>query len=735
MQKIIKNDTMANQKKIVNKHFYISRKKVKFHGFNFLITNIKNFGQKRDKITINRLLNSSKYMLRDNSKYKSCFDLSRNTHFYPYKPYFSLNINDKKYNIFSGSVENKNKKSTKILFNYNSVEENNGSPKINLLPRKKLTTPISPILSRKNIKIYKYSEDNINITNNFKIQENFIKSRKYADDNNDYNIQLLHDILKNTSLDKDLLLNNEHLQKISYFNFDSLTLKVKLTGLRIKFYELTKKRNRSNISINNFRGNKISNIKFPFEFIYFFYGLNLDIFLVFLTKIIDYNNLKNSFELNYNNFLEKYDEYKSRFSFYSLDSYLEKYDSNNNKEYFKFNWDVHIQNNNQKENDIIKNYIVKIILPKISISIRNNYNKNSIFYANIDNNKLFYFLKNNFLKWDQYILNYYSEFKLFRYVRNNLLSADKNAFDKIDVFNDNDNINLKDLKKVKYNLNKTNVILNNFKTNNKSYEFFFSKYKKENKSKYDNYFFQIKLPHINVDYIDHNISINKQFDLDINTMTKLNKLRKSFNRKDIIKYCLIFIKGKNNINRLSSIKKSNPNSDTISKKPSNKLLSKFNLKNKHIENNKHISKYQDNFNNEDVIDIKLNLNENIFNFDEDILKYIKVDEEKIKNNKLNEDSKIDTHIKEKYLFEDNQNKKLNIEIEKIRLYWINSNNIKNVYKFQDDESEYLFDHSSMIWREYIHKNFEKIISNSIPENKEVSMPIKNSSSSIKFIKK
>ena len=136
-----------------------------------------------------------------------------------------------------------------------------------------------------------------------------------------------------------------------------------------------------------------------------------------------------------------------------------------------------------------------------------------------------------------------------------------------------------------------------------------------------------------------------------------------------------------------------------------------------------------------MIDIKLNLNENIFNFDEDILKYIKVDEEKIKNNKLNEDSKIDTHIKEKYLFEDNQNKKLNIEIEKIRLYWINSNNIKNVYKFQDDESEYLFDHSSMIWREYIHKNFEKIISNSIPENKEVSMPIKNSSSSIKFIKK
>lgn len=733
MYKIIKNDTMTNHKKILNKHFYISPKKVKFHGFNFLMTNIKNFGQKRDKITINRLLNSSKYMLRDNSKYKSCFDLSRNTHFYPYKPYFSLNINDKKYNFFSGSAENKNKKSSKILFNYNSLEENNGSPKINLLPRKKLTTPISPILSRKKIKIYKYSEDNINIANNFKIQENFFKNKKYVDNNNNYNIQLLLDNLKNISLDKDLLLNNEHLQKISYFNFDSLTLKVKLAGLKIKFYELTKKRNRSNITINNFRDNKISNIKFPFEFIYFFYGLNFDIFLVFLTKIIDYNNSKKSFELNYDNFLEKYDEYKSKFSFYSLDSYLEKYDSNNNKEYFKFNWDVHIENDNQKENNIIKNYLVKIILPKISISIRNNYNKNSIFYANIDNNQLFYFLRNNFLNWDQYILNYYSEFKLFRYVRNNLLSADKNAFDKVDVFNDN--INFKDLTKVKYNLNKTNIILNNFKTNNKSYEFFFSKYKKENKSKYDNYFFQIKLPQINVNYIDHNISINKQFDLDINTMTKLNKLRKSFNRKDIIKYCLIFVKGKNNINRLSSMKKPNPNSDAITKKPSNKLLSKFSLKNNHIENTKHASKYQDNLNNEDVIDIKLNLNENIFNFDEDILKYIKVDEEKIKNNKLNEDCKIDTHIKEKYLFEDNQNKKLNIEIEKIQLYWINSNNIKNVYKFQDDESEYLFDHSSMVWREYIHKNFEKIISNSIPENKIVSMSVKNSSSSLKYIKK
>ena len=60
MLKLAKNDSFLNQKKLIKRHYFISPPKEKFHDFNFLMTNIKNYGLKRDKITINRLLNSSK---------------------------------------------------------------------------------------------------------------------------------------------------------------------------------------------------------------------------------------------------------------------------------------------------------------------------------------------------------------------------------------------------------------------------------------------------------------------------------------------------------------------------------------------------------------------------------------------------------------------------------------------------------------------------------------------------
>ena len=243
-----KNEAIIIPKKMIKKHYYITPKKVKekenFHGFNFLITNIKNFGLKRDKISINKLLNSSKYMLRDNTKYKSCFDVSRNMHFYPYKPEFIPNL-DKK--ILSSSAK---AKKTKILFKENSLEENKnkgkGSPMINLLPRKKLTSPMSPISninSNKNFMtpINKNSADNIKLIDSF----NKRYSNAYdnnSNNNNDYDALYLNDCLKNISLDKsyfenDSPNNNEHLGKVTNFIFDSLSIKVKLSGLSLIFYE------------------------------------------------------------------------------------------------------------------------------------------------------------------------------------------------------------------------------------------------------------------------------------------------------------------------------------------------------------------------------------------------------------------------------------------------------------------------------------------------------------------
>ena len=112
------------------------------------MTNIKNFGIKRDKIAINRLLNSSKNMLRDNIKYKSCFDLSRNSHIYPYKPEYSTNFFDKKYNNFlSFSPENINKSNSKLMMNYNTIDENSLKKKV--VPKKKKANLTSPISSQK----------------------------------------------------------------------------------------------------------------------------------------------------------------------------------------------------------------------------------------------------------------------------------------------------------------------------------------------------------------------------------------------------------------------------------------------------------------------------------------------------------------------------------------------------------------------------------------------------------
>ena len=547
-------------------------------------------------------------------------------------------------------------------------------------------------------------------------------------------------------------MNKEHLEKIASLKFDSLLVKVKLSGLRLKFYELSKKKRKSLINIAKYTEEKISSIKFPFEFLYFFYGLNIDLFLIFLTKIIDYNSSQNSFELNYDKLFEKYNLYKSTLPFYNSNSFIEKYNGNNTKEYFKYNWDIYIDNEKKEQKNIIKNYYLKIFLPKMTIYIENNFNTKSIFYANIDINKICYFLKNNFLNWDKYILSYFSEFKLFRYVKNNLLSATKNYFEKNDIHNDKDNNsnnlndinnNLKDFKKVRYNLNKTNIILNNIKTNNKSYIFFFTTCMKEEKNKNENYFLQIKLPKKFVNYKDSNVYLKKEFDLDIKTMTQLNKLRKSFNKIDIIKYCLLFVKGKNQnkYNMNNSAKKVNSNFDKMIRQTSGKYLSKFSNNNSQIENIKPIGKNNDNLN-EEIIDIKLNLNENIFNFDEDILKYIKANDEGIKNNKINQyigNNKMEiystNHLNDKNFLNDNKDKKLSIEIDKIQLYWMNNNNKeKNIYKFEDNESEYLFDHSSIIWRKYIETNFEKIIEASIPESKKITSSKNNSSSTIKIAK-
>ena len=276
MLKLKKNVSCFGQKRLINKNLVLLSNKLKLNDFNIMIQNIKNIEKKRKKISVNKLLNSSKFMIRDNSQYKSCFNNSRNSHFYPYKPFSSTGIRNK---FLTPSPENSKNISSKILFKFDTIESNKDSPKINRLTKKKLYRLINPISSRTRIisPLNKYILDNNNIFNSFKkINNNIFKNTSYISEKNDFDINFLNNSLKNISLNQNLFINN--IEKKSSLEFDSLKIFVKLSSLSIKFYELTNKINK-NMKINLYDNillnidkydNKISKIKFPFEFLYFF---------------------------------------------------------------------------------------------------------------------------------------------------------------------------------------------------------------------------------------------------------------------------------------------------------------------------------------------------------------------------------------------------------------------------------------------------------------------------------
>ena len=286
---------------------------------------------------------------------------------------------------------------------------------------------------------------------------------------------------------------------------------------------------------------------------------------------------------------------------------------------------------------------MKIILPQIKIGI--NYENKNIakFYYSVDTHKMIYLIKEKFKLWDFHILKFFLEFKLFRQEINRIICDSisyrikdfPNEENKSKIYNNiNDNKNL--YYKKKFNFNKFNSKTKILNQNENSYEFFYSQNINE---KNEGYFFQFQIPKIHIIYQDTNFLIDKFFDLDIKRMSQINKLRKSFQIEDIIKYSMVFVdeKYQTPIKRKSSfyenngyrrsIKRSSTlksesfqrlNLKTISCKSSvnNNTNDMISSKFKILKLNKNITcKF---YNEEARKDIKLNLDKYIFNFDDDI---------------------------------------------------------------------------------------------------------------------
>ena len=668
--------------------------------------------------------------------YKSYTDLPKSFRYnYPYKP-ARIRCN------LSANARSNSKKS--LLSSYGTFNSPNKINEINISKRvfpeeKKYKLHLKNFNffnNNVNEAIFYDFIDGYNINSDIKIKYNNYILNHPMDNDSEINIFQLFDILQNYKIDNDInFFNDKNTNKVNKFKLkNNLSVKLKITSLKILFYKVKEKKANNfcnkdysfdNIYNNNSKA-KNKNIsfntklKFPFDFLPFFYGINTIDFLNYIIAFIDYDYSKNNFNIDYKKLIKYYKYYKKNNSFFGENSYYQKL-FNKNKEFYIYNWDV-------KNRNKTIHYIIKIVLPQIKISISFDKKTTSKFFYSIETNRILYLVKEKFKLWDFYILKFFSEFKLFRQEVNRIIC------DKLSYEMKNNNI---DNRKKKFNFNKINTKLNTLIYNENNYEFFFSRNINDKK---EGYLFQIQIPKIHINYQLQNYFIDKFFDLDIKRMYRINKLRKSFQIEDLIKYSMVIVdqKYKNQKKRNSSLFDNNgcrrvlKRSSTFKTQNSSKRLnlktvssraSVKNVNNSNIFNNRTLkgNKIQSplkNINNENFNkDIQLNLDKYIFNFDDDILKFIKPFEEEKNNNIINNDAnnKSDYILNKKQMIKDNSTRnivqvnknKINVEIGKIKLVCTSNELKEKVYFFSEKESEYLLDNPIYIWENYIESNFDE----------------------------
>ena len=710
--------------------------------------------RKNNNLMISNLLNSSKKLVKNNSYYKSYTNLPKAFRYnYPYKP--------PRVNSNTSTIHNPQSKKDSISA-YTSLENNLN--KIQSCKRE---------ISRKNLfkmhlKNFNFNNNNVNeaifydfieghnINSNHKEKYNNYLLNHPMDNDNELNIFQLFEMLKSFKVDynDNNFFNDKSTYKINKFKLkNNISVKIKISSLNIKFYKVKQKKkflfNGKEFSFDDLNNNiKSKNKKFlintklklPFGFLPFFYGLNIAEFLRFLITIIDYDYTKNIFFIDNIKFIKNYKLFEKVNSFFGDNSFYQKY-YDKEKEYFMYDWDV------KNKNETL-HYIMKIILPQIKISL--GYENKTIcqFFYSVRINRIIYLIREKFKLWDFHILKYFSEFKIFRQEVNRTISDTlSDEVKRFTFYNNKDRINNinknlinqnKNMFKKKYNFNKSTTKMTKIIQNKNSFEFFFSR---NINAKSEGYFFQILVPKIHVKYYFQSYLIEKFFDLDIKRMSRINKLRKCFSVEDLIKYSMVIIdqkndvpkerksifehQGRRSIKRAATYKnfccsqKLNLNNASIRTSLTNLNNPIFaNNRNKSIRGSNYISSIK-NMSNEayNNKDIKLNLDKYIFNFDDDILKYIKplAEKKKEENKKIENKRKIikvkeNINVTRRNSIQIDKNK-LNVELGKIKLIWNTNDSKENVYFFKEIESEYLLENPIFLWEKYIENNFEEFKSN------------------------
>lgn len=246
---------------------------------------------------------------------------------------------------------------------------------------------------------------------------------------------------------------------------------------------------------------KVSSIKLPFWLTTFIYGINYDIFKVFLSHVIEYNNNSKTFNINETKFSSLFNLIVQKECFDregSLLSLLNKKQKIQNE----FDWIV--------LNQTKLKYKMKIVLPQMSFIIVLYEEKTKIkFIKQSDYNHITYFIKNNFKDWDFYLLNAFCVYQKFRYILNKSLSFD----------------NKYNHQNIKINLS---LRINNNNSIN-SFEFYLTKANNTNR------FYKLKAPKVKFIYNNKNVKI---FDLSLKEIIQINKLHKYFSAEEILRKCI-----------------------------------------------------------------------------------------------------------------------------------------------------------------------------------------------------
>lgn len=706
----------------------IKNKEQKFKFFdNTYITFFPNTHKKKNNNTfISDLINSSKKIIKNNS----CLQLPKaKCHHYPFKPEFKPEF---KQRILSSNIHSKSNLELSNISTCKSLEiSKNNLVRIKLAKKREnyRLDLNSCSISKANVDENIFFDFVEGWGNNSKIKEeynNYMKKHP-VNENNEVNIFKLYDLLQNFKFYNEMsFYNNRHTSKINQFKLSNdISVKIKISSLKIIFYEVNQKTNmhlknkdilNGSSTINN--SPKLKNvsfntkIKFPFDFIPFFYGINFIDFLQFLIATIDYDYTKNKFNLDFKKFSKTYRIYKNNTTFYGEGSYFQSF-INKNKDFFIYEWDV-------KKKTGTSHYIIKIVLPQKKINISLQGKCVYKFLSTIKPNKMTYLLKEDFKLWDFHVIKFFSEFKMFRQVFNKIICDKYINNDKNIKFYESDHRNNNNKNK---NIYKKKIFVNKIKSNNdnlndkyheKQFFFFFSQ---NINNINDAYFFQIIMPKIHVYFDNQTNLINKYFDLNIRQMYQIFKLKKSFSIEDLIKYSLELVEqtkqmrrknsafeicGRRNVKRSATLK--------MFSSPERRLRSgstriarnrninfneneKFNIlrqsRKKLTKKLKNIIEIE-----EDKKDLKLNLDKYIFDIDDDILKYIKPSKEE----KKSDQNKIKTIC----IYKGGKvHKNANLEFGKLKLIWSGQDLKEYEYTFEDNEIEYLFEHSTFTWEKYI----------------------------------